>query len=455
MPSQDFFDLIVLGAGSGGLAAAKRAASYGARVAVIEGDRVGGTCVIRGCVPKKLLVYGSLYREHIEASGSFGIDIGNVSVDSKTLLSNVRKEVDRLNSRHTDLLKDAGVELIIGWGSFISQNCVLVRDNLSDNNGRKIFAENILIAVGSQPHKPEVSGAELGWVSDDMFNLETFPENIIVVGGGFIACEFASILNGLGVNVTLIVRGEKLLRGFDEEISSELQERMQKKGIQLLLNQTIRLIEGSVGELTISIDNGIKHNSDGVLFATGRKPLLSHLGLELASIKLESNKIPVDINQATNIKNIFAVGDVTNNINLTPVAIEEGRAFADRIFGSKPRYPDYNNVPRAVFSNPEIATVGLTEKQAIDRYGLNQTEIYRAKFKSMQMAFSRLENRCLLKLVVIKSSQKVVGCHMIGEYSAEIIQMAAIALQMGARKSDFDQTMALHPTIAEEFVTMS
>ncbi|KZR71971.1 Glutathione reductase [Prochlorococcus marinus str. MIT 1318] len=449
------FDLIVLGAGSGGLAAAKRAASHGAKVAIVEGDRVGGTCVIRGCVPKKLLVYGSLYREQLEVAPSFGVELSDAQINAGVLLANVRQEVDRLNTLHIDLLAKNGVELVTGWGSFTSPNSVAVSRNGAIDASQELYGDHILIAVGGRPHRPDIPGAELGWVSDDMFMQSSFPDRVVVVGAGFIACEFACILHGLGVEVIQLVRGDHLLRGFDRELSTAVQDGMQEKGIDLRFGENPAALKGQPGDLVLSTQSGERFSCGGVLLATGRRPFLQGLNLDAAGVVLEGRRISVDANQSTNIPHIFAVGDVTDRINLTPVAIDEGRAFADSVFGQKPRQVNHDLVASAVFSQPELATVGLTEEQSIDRYGKDQVKVYRARFRSMAQALPKRGPRCLLKLIVERNTDRILGCHMVGEHAAEIIQMAAIALGMGATKADFDRTMALHPTVSEEFVTMT
>ena len=441
------YDLIVLGAGSGGLAAAKRAASYGARVAIVEGDRVGGTCVIRGCVPKKLLVYGSAYKHLLADAASYGWEIEGIRRNPSTLLANVRAEVDRLNQLHIGFLEKAGVELVRGWGCFEDGHTVAVGE-------RRLRAERILIAVGGRPHRPAIPGAELGWVSDEMFLLEQLPERVVVVGAGFIACEFACILNGLGVAVTQLVRGNHLLRGFDLEAAKAVQEGMEQEGIEIRFAHSPAAISGSDGNLSVHSEAGEIIACGGVLLATGRRPFLEGLGLGAAAIATEANRIPVDSEQRTNVPHIYAVGDVTDRINLTPVAIDEGRAFADSVYGTSPRQVDHSLVACAVFSQPELATVGLTEEEAIQRHGPEGVRVHRARFRPMSQALPARGPRVLLKLVVELESGKVLGCHMVGEHSAEIIQMAAIAIGMGATKADFDRTMALHPSVAEEFVTM-
>ncbi len=449
------FDLVVLGAGSGGLAAAKRAASYGAKVAIVEGDRVGGTCVIRGCVPKKLLVYGSLLSEQLEGASSYGVSVEGARFDTSVLLRNVRHEVDRLNARHIEFLAKAGVELITGWARFLDPHRIGVSREREGEIDQVLQPKRVMISVGGRPVRPDVPGAELAWVSDDMFLQERFPDQVVVVGAGFIACEFAGILRGLGVGVTQLVRGEQLLRGFDSELSGVVLEGMQEKGINLRFGQGLAAIEGRPKDLTVVTKSGDRLPCGGVLLATGRQPFLSGLGLDAAGVVVEGRRIPVDADLATNHSHIFAVGDVTDRICLTPVAVDEGRAFADSVFGSTPRQVNYDLVASAVFSQPELATVGLSEEEAIAKLGADQVVVHRARFRSMAQALPQQGPRCLLKLVLEASSKKVLGCHMVGEHAAEIIQMAAIAVGMGATKADFDRTMALHPTVSEEFVTMA
>ncbi|MCT0247545.1 glutathione-disulfide reductase [Synechococcus sp. CS-205] len=448
----DHFDLVVIGAGSGGLAAAKRAASHGARVAVVEGDRVGGTCVIRGCVPKKLLVYGSAYRHLLADAASYGWSVGESRCDPGRLLAAVRAEVDRLNGLHIGFLERAGVELVTGWGRFLDAHHVEV--SRRDGSRRVLHGARVLIAAGGRPHRPAIPGAELGWVSDDMFLLEDLPQRVLIVGGGFIACEFACILHGLGVVVDQFVRGDHLLRGFDMELSDVVREGMEAAGINLHFAQTLTAISGQPGDLIATTSDGLQEPCGGVLLATGRKPFLAGLELAAAGVHIAAERIPVDGDQRTNVPHIFAVGDITDRINLTPVAVDEGRAFADSLYGGRPRQVDHDLVASAVFSQPELATVGLSEEQALARYGPDGVRLYRARFRSMAQALPQSGPRCLLKLVVEVASGRVLGCHMVGEHAAEIIQMAAIAIGMGATKADFDRTMALHPTVSEEFVTM-
>ncbi len=449
------FDLIVLGAGSGGLAAAKRAAKYGARVAIVEGDRVGGTCVIRGCVPKKLLTYGSSYRNSLKDSEAYGIEINNVLFNSTILLSNVRAEVDRLNELHINLLENVGVKLYKGWGSFINSSSILISHNDSNEKDVIIQGNKILIAVGGYPTRPDIPGAELGLISDDIFMLKELPNEIIIVGAGFIACEFSCILNSLDVKVTQIVRGNRLLRGFDGELSNDLIQAMSDNGIKLIFGQNPIAVDDDKSRLSLITDSNEKFKCDSLLFATGRKPFVEKLAIENAGISITNDSINVDQHNMTNIPNIFAIGDVTNHINLTPVAIEEGRAFADSNFGDKTRKVDYSFIPSAVFSSPEIAGVGLTEEKAKDAYGSENLKIFKSRFRPMNRALPKTGSQSILKLIVEKDSDIIIGCHMLGDNAAEIIQMVSIALVVGATKADFDKTMALHPTVAEEFVTMS
>ncbi len=448
------FDLVVIGAGSGGLAAAKKAASYGASVAIVEGDLVGGTCVIRGCVPKKLLVCGSSLSESFLSAPFYGFEFENLKGKSEVLLSNVRKEVHRLNELHENFLNKANVELFKGWGEFRNANCIAIKNRKNGETLNELFGERILIAVGGRPKRPSIEGASLGWTSDDMFLLKSFPSRVTIVGAGYIACEFACILHGLGVEVTQLVRGQQVLRGFDLELSSALTNAMISKGINLRFGENVSSIKGRPGSLIIRTDKDHDFVSNGLLFATGREPFLDGLKLDKAGIEILENKIKVDSENKTNISNIFAIGDVTDRINLTPVAIDEGRKFADRNYGESDRKVNYDFVPYAVFSQPEIASVGLTEEKATQLVGKDKIKVFRSIFRPLSKSLPKIGSKCVLKLIVDKYNDRVLGCHMIGDNASEIIQMASISLMLGAKKSDFDNTMALHPTIAEEFVTM-
>ena len=377
------FDLIVLGAGSGGLAAAKKAASYGISVAIVEGDLVGGTCVIRGCVPKKLLVCGSSLLESMSCAPSYGFDFENLKIKSCVLLSNVRKEVQRLNELHEKFLKKANVELVKGWGEFKNSNCVVIKNRKNGEILNELYGKKILIAVGGRPKIPSIEGTSLSWTSDDMFLLKRFPNEITIVGAGYIACEFACILQGLGVQVTQLVRGQRLLRGFDLELSSALTDAMQGKGINLRFGENVSSIKGIPGSLIIRTSLDKEYESNGLLFATGREPYLEGLKLEQSGVEIINNKITVDSENKTNISNIFAIGDVTNRINLTPVAIDEGRSFADRNYGGSNRKVNYDLVPYAVFSQPEIASIGMTEEKAEESIGKDNIKVYRSIFRPL------------------------------------------------------------------------
>ena len=447
-------DLLVLGAGSGGLAAAKRAARHGAKVAIVEGDRVGGTCVIRGCVPKKLLVYGAQARHQLKDAPAYGLTIGAVESSVTELFRRVRAEVDRLNHLHLNFLEEAGVERIDGWGRFLSDQTIGIAAERGGPIRRELSAAHVLVAVGGRPVRPDIPGIEHTWISDDMFNLETLPKEVVVVGAGFIACEFACILRGLGVEVTQVVRGSGLLRGFDRELADAVLEGLRDQGIHVVLERSVMAVSGQPGDLKVQLSDGLELPCGGVLMATGRRPWLEGLGLEAAGVVVENGRIRVDADSCTSVPHIHAVGDVTDRVNLTPVAIDEGRAFADSTFGGQPRQVNHDLVASAVFSDPELATVGLSEEAAVARHGVDAVVIHRARFRSMSRALPASGARCLLKLVVEASTDRVLGCHMVGEHAAEIIQMAAIAVGMGATKADFDRTMALHPSVSEEFVTM-
>ena len=454
MAIESTFDLIVLGAGSGGLAAAKRAARHGARVAIVEGDRVGGTCVIRGCVPKKLLVYGAQARHQLNDAKAYGLTLGSVESSVAELFRRVRAEVDRLNRLHLGFLEKAGVERIDGWGRFLSDQCIGIAPERGGPLQRELSAAHYLVAVGGRPVRPDIPGIEHTWTSDDMFNLEQLPKQVVVVGAGFIACEFACILRGLGVEVTQVVRGSGLLRGFDRELADAVLEGLRDQGIHVVLERSVTAVRGQPGELKVLLSDGLELPCGGVLMATGRRPWLEGMGLEAAGVVVENGRIRVDADSCTSVPHIHAVGDVTDRVNLTPVAIDEGRAFADSTFGGQPRQVNHDLVASAVFSDPELATVGLSEEAAVARHGVDAVVIHRARFRSMSRALPASGARCLLKLVVEASTDRVLGCHMVGEHAAEIIQMAAIAVGMGATKADFDRTMALHPSVSEEFVTM-
>lgn len=449
------FDLIVIGAGSGGLAAAKRSARHGAKVAIVEADRVGGTCVIRGCVPKKLLVYGSEYKELFRDAKSFGWEASEPKLHSNILLQNVRNEVNRLNQLHINLLAQANVELISGMASFSDSHTIQVGD-------KNYSAKNILIAVGGKPTRLPIPGGSLGWVSDDLFEQQSLPKSIVIIGAGYIACEFACILAGLGVSVTQIVRGNSILKGFDNELVLAVQAEMIEAGININFGCTPELIEQhgqgyiiSCASMGSEVNTSTIFEADALLQATGRLANLADLQLAAAGVLHEFNRILVNQSQQTNIDHIYAVGDVTNRVNLTPVAVDEGRAVADRLFASGNRIVNHELIATAVFTQPEFASIGLSEEAAIKSFGSDAVKVYRAKFRSLQQALPARGPRCILKLIVDIKTDRIIGCHMVGSHAAEIIQMAAISIGMGATKKDFDNTMALHPSISEEFVTMT
>lgn len=440
------FDLFTIGAGSGGVAGSRRAASYGARVAICESRRVGGTCVLRGCVPKKLLVYGSHIAEELEDARGFGWTIGEHHLDWAKLIETKNRELDRLNGIYIRMLRDAKVHLIDGYAKIIDAHTVEV-------NGTRSTAKHILIATGSRPVRPEIPGAELGISSDEALDLPYIPKRALVVGGGYIAVEFAGIWRAAGSEVTLAVRGENVLRGFDCDVRESVTEGMTKRGIRILRETVIRSIE-RVGEtLSVRLTGGEILETDVVLFATGRTPNSENLGLDSCGVRVDSaGAIEVNSFSQTSVPSIYAVGDVTNRINLTPVAIAEARAVAETLFHDNPTEMTHANVPSAVFSQPPVGSVGLTEEQA--RAQVGKIDVYRSRFRPMKHTLSGRDERTMMKLIVERATGKVLGAHMVGSDAAEIIQGVAIAIQCGATKAQFDRTVGIHPTAAEEFVTM-
>ncbi|MBO8229770.1 glutathione-disulfide reductase [Prochlorococcus marinus str. MU1404] len=448
------FDLIVVGAGSGGLAAAKRAASYGAKVAIIEVNKIGGTCVIRGCVPKKLMVYAAKSKKNIDSSEGYGLKSEGINFESKVLLKNIREEVARLSNLHRNSLNKLNITIFEGLGRFVTQNELEIICPKTRNIIDKISSKKILISVGGKPKKLNIPGIDLAWTSDDIFELEKFPKSILIVGGGYIACEFASIFRNLGTEVTQLIRGQRLLNGFDEDLSSCLEESPTFTGINIISNNQLISIKRVNGDLQSSLDSGDKIFTNNILIATGREPNLLPLNLDFLNLKMDGQFLDVDeLNQTSNA-NIYAVGDIINRPNLTPVAIEQGRVFSDNFFNDQKRKVNYENIPKAVFTIPEISTVGLSEERAKHVYSEENIKVFKCKFTPMSNTFKENKSKCMLKIVVNKLTDKVLGCHMFGETSSEIIQMVSIALNAGITKKDFDITMALHPTISEEFVTM-
>jgi glutathione reductase (NADPH) len=439
-------DLFVIGGGSGGVRASRIAAGHGAKVALAEERYLGGTCVNVGCVPKKLLVYASHYSEHFEDSAGFGWTVGEQHFNWAALIANKNKEIARLNGIYRKLLEDAGVEII-------TSRAVLLDAHTVEVAGRRISAETILVAIGGWPVMPSIPGVEHAISSNEAFFLKALPARVAVGGGGYIACEFAGIFNGLGSRVTQLYRGPIFLRGFDADARAHLADEMRKKGIDLRFNTEIARIEKTGSTLSTTLTTGDTIDVDCVMFATGRAPHTSGVGLDAAGVKLDRRgAVVVDDYSRTSVPNIYAVGDVTNRINLTPVAIAEGHAFADTVFGKTPDKPDHVNVPHAVFSQPELAVVGLSEEMARERLGA--IRIFRTSFRPLKHTLSGRSERAMMKLVVDAASDKVVGVHMVGDGAAEIVQGLAVAVKAGATKRDFDRTLGIHPTSAEEFVTM-
>ena len=440
------YDLVTIGAGSGGVRASRLAGGYGARVAVCEEDRVGGTCVLRGCIPKKLLIYAAHYADYIEDSANYGWTIEGIAHDWKKLIKNKNIELDRLNRIYLSILKNNNVDLKEGRGLIIDEHTVEV-------GGNRITTENILIAVGGWPSMPAIPGIEYAITSNEALQLPALPKSMVIVGGGYIAVEFAGIFSGLGVEVTEIIRADKILRGFDIDMRVSLSEEMGKRGIKIKSEAEVLSIKKHQDNFSLQLKNGENIKTECVMYATGRKANTEGLGLDRAGVQLRNNgAIKVDDYNRTSQPNIFAVGDVTDRIQLTPVAIQEGHAFADMLFGGDKRVTDYKNVPSAVFSTPPIATVGLTEEEAIAQYG--KVDIYDSNFKPLVHTMSGRDERSLMKLIVDTKTDVVVGCHMMGTDSPEIIQGVAIAIKCGATKSQFDSTTGIHPSSAEEFVTM-
>lgn len=440
------FDLIVIGGGSGGVACARRAAKYGARVGLIEESNVGGTCVHRGCIPKKFLVYASHFSHDFEDSVGYGWQPGKLEFDWSTLIKAKTEELQRLENIYKGLLSESGVDLIPGRGQFLSPNVVEV--------GKISYtAKNILIATGGWPSLPTIEGIELGINSNDVFDLPSKPERLIILGGGYIACEFAGIFSGLGSQVTQLYRSEMILRGFDHDIRQTAFDEMQKSGIDIRLGTNIVKIEENSKELIVTSTDGKKHEADQVIIATGRKPNTENLGLAQIGVNIDKKgAIIVDKSSNSSVPNIFAIGDCTNKVNLTPVAINEGRCLAETLFNNNPQIPSYKNIPTAVFTKPEIGVVGVSEGEAKDIY--RHIDIYRTYFRPLKHTLSGRDEKVFMKLIVNKETDCVVGCHMIGEGAGEIVQILGIALNAGATKAQFDATMAVHPTSAEELVTM-
>jgi glutathione reductase (NADPH) len=447
------YDLFVIGAGSGGVRASRIAAGHGARVGICEDFRVGGTCVIRGCVPKKLLVYGSKFAHEFEDAAAFGWTLAEPTHSWPTLRDNVAKEVDRLNGVYIRLLEGAGVKLHMGRGRLMDRHTIEVA-------GQTITADKILVATGGAPVVPEIPGREFAISSNEAFHLPELPKRIAIVGGGYIAVEFAGIFNGLGSQVDLVLRRDRVLRGFDEECRTAVHDALKQSGITMRTEMQIQRIEatpsaseGGKAPFTVHTQLGGMFETDLVMYATGRAPNTKGIGLEKAGVQVDkAGAIAVDEWSKTTAPNIWAVGDVTDRINLTPVALMEGHCFADTEFGNKPRKADHRDVPSAVFCQPELANVGLTEEEA--RMRLGEVRVFTSAFKPMKYTLSGRQQRTFMKLIVEGATDKVVGVHMVGDDAAELIQGLSVAVKAGATKAQFDATVGIHPTAGEEFVTM-
>ena len=444
------FDLLVIGGGSGGVRAARMAAQRGAKVALIEAQAMGGTCVNVGCIPKKLYSYAAHFAESFEASHGFGW-VGTAPVlDWSALKANRAREITRLNGIYLQLLKGAGVQVIEGWATLVDAHTVAV-------GAQRYSAKNILIATGGQPSVPEIAGREHVITSNEIFDIDPFPKRLLVVGGGYIACEFASIFKGLGAHVTQLYRGAQVLRGFDEDIRGFIAAEMRKAGVDLRLNADVASIVKTAGGLLVKLQDGSSLEADAVLYATGRVPLVQGLGLEALGIAQKPDgAILVNDNYQTSLPHIYAVGDVTARVQLTPVALGEAMVVVDHLLGAAagkaPRSMSYDFIPTAVFTHPNIGTVGFSEAEARERFGA--VRVFKSEFKALKHTLSGSSERTFMKLLVDEASDRVVGLHMVGAEAGEIVQGFAVAMKAGATKAVFDSTIGIHPTAAEEFVTM-
>ncbi|MBU3260611.1 glutathione-disulfide reductase [Roseovarius sp. PS-C2] len=440
------YDLFVIGGGSGGVRAARVAAQGGAKVALAEEDRYGGTCVQRGCVPKKLMVFASEYPGHMEDAQAFGWTVHAGGFDWPAFRGKLHAELDRLEGVYRNILGNAGVQ------TYDARATVADAHTVALSTGEHFTAKHILVATGGWPVKPDLPGAEEALTSNEIFHLEDLPRSILIIGGGYIASEFACILNGLGVQVTQYYRGAQILRGFDEEARGLIADEMMQNGVDLHLGCNIVEMEKRDGGFRVKATNGDDRMFDQVMFATGRTPNTAGLGLEEAGVKLGRNgEIVVDDYSQTSVPSIYAIGDVTDRVNLTPVAIREGMAFVDTVFNGNPTPVDHALIPTAIFTQPEFGTIGLSEEEARDQ---EPVDIYATSFKPMQQSFAGRADRVLMKLIVSKETRKVLGCHIVAPGAGEMIQLAGIAVKMGATKEDFDRTVAVHPTMSEELVTM-
>jgi glutathione reductase (NADPH) len=441
------FDLFVIGAGSGGVACARRAGAYGAKAAICEDSVIGGTCVNRGCIPKKFYVYASHYREEFEDAASYGWSVENARFDWPALVAAKKRELTRLDGIYERLLEDAGVAYFPERGRLVDAHHV-------EAGGRTYGADTIVIATGAWPVMPEVPGIEHAISSNEAFDLERFPGRIVIVGGAYIACEFAGIFNGLGAETIQLYRGEMILRGFDDDIRATLHEQMREKGVDLRLETNIEKIEREGERLIARTTRGDAIETDQILFATGRAPNTHGIGLVEAGIELNrKGAVIVDQWSRSNIPNIYAIGDCTDRLNLTPVAIREGRFLAETLYNDNPQMPDHRDVPTAVFSQPEVGTVGFTEAEA--RAEFEAIDVYRTSFRPLKHTLTGRNEKVMMKLVVERASDRVVGCHMVGSGAGELIQVLGILVKAKTTKAEFDATVAVHPTSAEEFVTLA
>jgi glutathione reductase (NADPH) len=439
------FDMFTIGAGSGGVASSRRAGSYGAKVAICEDSRVGGTCVIRGCVPKKLLVYGAQFADAFADAEGFGWKVAPPVHDWAALIAAKDREIGRLEGVYRDLLHSAGVRLIEGRARLVDPHAVEI-------DGKRYTAAHILVATGGHPVMPAIPGIEHAISSNEALDLKALPRRITIVGGGYIAVEFAGIFSGLGAEVRLVIRGEEILKGFDDDIRVSLAQEMRTRGIEIRARTQVTRIEQRGGGFDLETAVGDTLSADLVMYATGRAPNTRNIGLEAAGVRLgEEHAVAVDEWSRSSVPHIYAIGDVTDRLNLTPVAIAEGRALAETLFNRNPMTVDHANVATAVFSTPPVGTVGLSEREARQHHAV---DIYRARFRPMKHTLSGRDERTMMKLVVDRQSDRVLGCHMVGADAPEIIQGIAIAVTCGATKRQFDQTIGIHPTAAEEFVTM-
>lgn len=440
------YDLFVIGGGSGGVRAARVASATGAKVALAEEFRMGGTCVIRGCVPKKLMVFASTYAESMQDAAEYGWDVKVGPFDWTKFSTKLRAELDRLEAVYRKLLGNSDVRIFDARATLKDAHSIML------STDEEVSAKHILVATGGHPTKPEIAGADMAITSNEIFSLPEMPKKMLIVGGGYIASEFAGILNGLGVEVTQFYRGAQILRGFDEEARGLIADGMIEKGVNLHLGTNVVEMRREGTGIHVTATNGDEHTFDQVMFATGRHANTDGLGLEDIGVKLgRGGEILVDDYSQTAVPSIYAVGDVTNRVNLTPVAIREGMAFVETVFKGNLTKPDHDLIPSAVFTQPEFGTVGLTEEQGRAQEPI---EVYATSFKPMNHSFAGRADRVLMKLIVSQKTRKVLGCHIVADHAGELIQLVGIAVKMGATKEDFDRTVAVHPTISEELVTM-